>query len=255
VEAAEDTATAREARRGIERDGRRARRFHTATYLLTLALLLTGWWIALGGEGNPSPLARAFGVGDVTLHVWAGRALALLALVPLILGRRGIATFLRETFRRDPGDARWWARWPLGALAGRFGRHEGRFDPGQRIANVVLVGGLLVLTISGLWLTTVHGGPTFVWLNRVHTWTALVLTFAIAGHLVVALGVLPGYRGVWRAMHLRGRVPETTARRIWPGWTERELRAATTGSSPPADPSEKEPAAPGARPGPRRGRP
>ena len=223
--------------------------------MLTLPLLLTGWWIALGGEGNPSPLARVFGVGDVTLHVWTGRALAVLALLPLILGRLGIATFLRETFRRDRGDGRWWARWPIGALAGRFGRHEGRFDPGQRIANVVLVGGLVVLTISGLWLTTVHGGPTFVWLNRVHRWTALVLTIAIAGHLVIALGMLPGYRGVWRAMHLGGRVPEATARRIWPGWTERELRATTPGSAPTAGPSEREPAAPGARPGPRRGRP
>jgi cytochrome b subunit of formate dehydrogenase len=178
----------------------------------------------------------------------------VVALLPVVLGRRGIATFLRETFRRDRGDARWWVRWPLGALAGRFGRHEGRFDPGQRIANVILVGGLLVLTASGLWLTTVHGGPTFVWLNRVHRWTAIVLTIALAGHLLIALGLLPGYRGVWRAMHLGGRVPEPTARRIWPGWTERELRAATPGSAT-AGPSERQPAAPGARPAPPRGRP
>jgi len=41
--------------------------------------------------------------------------------------------------------------------------------------------------------------------------------------VLVAIGVLPGYRGVWHAMHLGGRVPEETARRVWPGWAEREI--------------------------------
>jgi len=43
----------------------------------------------------------------------------------------------------------------------------------------------------------------------------------IAGHVLVAIGVLPGYRGVWRSMHLGGRVADETAHRVWPGWTER----------------------------------
>jgi hypothetical protein len=53
----------------------------------------------------------------------------------------------------------------------------------------------------------------------------------LAGHLLVAIGVLPGYRGVWRAMHLAGRVPVATARRIWPGWAERVSRSATDAES------------------------
>jgi hypothetical protein len=42
--------------------------------------------------------------------------------------------------------------------------------------------------------------------------------------VLVAIGVLPGYRGVWRAMFGGGRVREETARRVWPGWTERAMR-------------------------------
>jgi hypothetical protein len=52
--------------------------------------------------------------------------------------------------------------------------------------------------------------------------------------VLIALGVLPGYRGVWRSMHLGGRVAETTAKRVWPGWTERTLRDDATAGPPPA---------------------
>ena len=34
--------------------------------------------------------------------------------------------------------------------------------------------------------------------------------------LLLTAGILPGYRGAWRAMHLRGRTPVTTVRRLWP---------------------------------------
>ena len=209
----------------LTRHPRRVRWLHAAVALTTLALLWTGWWLLLGEEGRPSLLARAFGVADVRVHVWVGRALALITVVTLVAGWRGVLTFARETFRRDRGDARWWARWPLGALTGRFARHEGEFDPGQRVANVMIVGGLLVLTGTGIALTMLHGGPVFAVLAKIHLWTAIVITPVIAGHLLVVIGVLPGYRGVWRAMFPGGRVPEETARRVWPAWTER-LRSA-----------------------------
>jgi cytochrome b subunit of formate dehydrogenase len=221
------------ATRGVQRHSRRVRWFHAGVYLSTLALLVTGWWLMLGGEGNPSPLARAFGMGDTSLHVWVGRALAILALVPLVMGRKGVATFARETLRRDRGDGRWWVRWPAAMFTGRFGRHEGHFDPGQRVANVLIVGGLLVLVGTGLGLTALHGGPLFARLAMIHRWTTYLVTALIAGHVLIALGVLPGYRGVWRSMHLRGRVPEATARRVWPGWTERAItEAGENGAAP-----------------------
>ena len=61
---------------------------------------------------------------------------------------------------------------------------------------------------------------------------------------LIALGVLPGYRGVWRSMHFSGRIPIETAWRVWPGWTERALtrevpsvESATPAAS--AQPSER----------------
>jgi cytochrome b subunit of formate dehydrogenase len=206
----------------LERHGRRARWFHAAIYLVTIPLVLTGLWILTGGEGHPSPLARATGLGDTELHVWLGRALVVLLLLVLLAGPRAIASFARETFRRDRGDGRWWAHLTTAVFTGRFARHEGGFDPGQRIANVVIVGGLLVLTATGIGLTAVHGGSAFIVMAKIHRWTALAVTAAIVVHVIVAAGILPGYRGVWRSMHLGGRLPIEVARRLWPGWTERD---------------------------------
>jgi cytochrome b subunit of formate dehydrogenase len=208
----------------VLRHSRKTRLFHTAVYLLTLPLILTGWWILLGGEGHPSPLSRLTGLADTRLHVWLGRSLAVLAVACLVLGWRGIATFLRETFRVDRGDGRWWLRWPGGSFTGRFARHEGHFDPGQRLANVVIVGGLLVLTGTGIALTLLHGGPVFATLDKVHRITTFIVTPFILGHMLLAFGILPGYRGVWRSMHWGGKVERGTATRVWPGWAERAGR-------------------------------
>jgi formate dehydrogenase subunit gamma len=185
-----------------------------------LLLALTGWWLYFGGEGNPTPLSRVTGIPDTRLHVWIGRALVGLLIVPFVVGRKGIATFVRETFRFDRGDAAWWRRWPTAIFTGRFARHEGDFDPGQRIVNIGIVAGVVTLVGTGLAMTWLHGGSVFAVLAKVHLVVAALLTALLTGHILVATGVLPGYRGVWRSMH-GGKVPERTARRLWPGWVER----------------------------------
>ncbi len=206
----------------IERYGRRTRWLHAAVYLTTLLLLATGLWLLVGREGQPSILARVTGVADTRLHIWLGWALAGIAVLGLVAGARAIPTFLRETIRHDRGDLRWFLRWPKAVFTGRFARHEGEWDPGQRIANVVIVIGLLVLIITGVGLAMLHGGHLFAWFAKVHKWTAIVMTPVLLGHILIAAGVLPGYRGVWRSMHLGGRVRGETSRRLWPGWTERD---------------------------------
>jgi formate dehydrogenase subunit gamma len=145
---------------------------------------------------------------------------AVVLMLPLLFWWRGVIAFVRETVRIDRGDGRWWRRWPTAIFTGRFARHEGHFDPGQRVANLI-VGGLFVLASTGLGMTMLHGGPLFAWLGHVHRFTTFVITPILAGHILVAIGILPGYRGAWRAMHLGGRVSETTARRLWPRWVER----------------------------------
>lgn len=205
----------------VMRYSRGARWFHAAVYLTTLALLFTGWWLALGREGEPSPPARLTGVADAELHTWIGWAMALVVAAGVILGARGAATFARESVRFDRGDARWFVRWPAAVFTGRFGHHDGHFDPGQRIANVVLVVLLAALVGSGVGLAVIAGGPSFLWLTRIHRWSTYAITPVLAGHILIASGVLPGYRGVARSMHLGGKLRADVAQRIWPGWAER----------------------------------
>lgn len=205
----------------VERYSRRTRWFHAGVYLATLILLATGWWLLTGNEGDPSPLARLFNMPDTTLHKDVGWALTALIVLGLLLGMRGVRTFTVESLRFRASDARWFARWPQATVTGRFARHEGHFDPGQRILNILLVTGLLVLIGSGVGLVLLHGGPTFAVLARLHKWATYFCTVLIAGHVLIAAGVLPGYKGVWRSMHLGGRLDARVARRLWPGWLER----------------------------------
>ncbi|MDP9226161.1 MAG: cytochrome b/b6 domain-containing protein [Actinomycetota bacterium] len=210
---------------GLRRYTRRTRWFHAGVYVLTLVTLGTGLWIHFGQEGKASFLAQLLNRPDIVIHEDAGWALFALAVAVLAFGFRGVGTFVLDSLRYRRGDQKWLAQWPRSALTGRFRRHEGHFDPGQRIANLVLAGGLTVLIASGIALIYIHGGSWFVRLAFVHRWAAFLLAPVIAGHIIVASGVLPGYRGVWRSMHWGGRVNPETAQRLWPAWAEQRVTA------------------------------
>jgi cytochrome b subunit of formate dehydrogenase len=197
------------------RDNLATRCFHGATVVVVGVLLGTGWWLRTGHEGRPSLLADVLAEPDTEIHSTAGWVLLGLAGMGVTLGVRGAWTFVRETVRIDRGDGLWFLRWPAGVLTRRLAPHRGHFDPGQRLLNLGIVGSLGTLIVTGIALTTLSGGSTFATMVRVHRGTTYVLTALVAGHLVVVSGILPAYRGVWRAM-VTGRVPRATTRRLWP---------------------------------------
>ena len=202
----------------VVRNNRRTRWFHAGVYVPVIGLLLTGWWLWTGQEGRPSVLARATGLSDTDLHTYLGWALAVVTGIGVVVGWRAARTLIRDSIRYRRGDLAWFANWPRALVTGRFRRHEGHFDPGQRIANLVMICLLLALITSGIGLVAVSGGPAFVWFGRIHRWATYLFTPVVAGHILVASGILPGYRGVWRSMHLGGRLRERDAARVWPAW-------------------------------------
>ena len=208
-------------RRTVERYSRKTRWFHATIYLTVLVLLGTGWWLLLGQEGNPSPLSRLTGRPDTQLHTWVGWVMTAIVVTGLVVGTRAAATFAAESMRFRRSDLGWFLSWPKALLTGRFARHEGHFDPGQRIANIALVGMLMALVVSGVGLALLHGGPVFAVLVHVHRWSTYAVTPVLLGHILIAAGIVPGYRGVWRSMHLGGHLDVEVARRVWPAWLER----------------------------------
>ena len=196
----------------VQRYGRVGRWFHAGIYLTVLFLLATGWWFVLAGYDHASPLRALTGRGDAESHELAGYGMALVIVVWLPFGARGLPRFIRETLRYRKGDGRWLAGFPKAAFTGRFPHHDGHFDPGQRLANIVIVLTLGTLVFSGLSMLLLPIGGML----EIHRWATYAATPVILGHIVVASGVLPGYRGVWRSMHLGGRLPDDVAERIWP---------------------------------------
>jgi len=208
----------------VRRYGRIARWFHAGIYLTVLFLLGTGWWFLTVGYERPTPFGALTGRPDGELHEFAGYGMLLVLLAGLVLGARGLRTFVRETLRAERGDGRWLASAPRAAFTGRFPAHDGQFDPGQRLANVAMVGTLGALALSGLGMLYLPAGALALAAADVHRWSAYLFTPVVLGHIVIAAGVLPGYRGVWRSMHLGGRLPVAVARRLWPGWLAEHLK-------------------------------
>jgi cytochrome b subunit of formate dehydrogenase len=208
----------------VRRYGRAGRWLHAGVYITVLVLLAGGWWFVLVGYRRPSPLARALGVVDADIHELAGYGLAAVVLLWLPFGIRGVAAFVRETLRFRRGDGRWLVGWPRAVFTGRFGDHEGHFDPGQRLANIVMVGTLLALVLSGFGMLFLPDVGPDLPLLEVHRWSTFLATPVLLGHILIASGLLPGYRGVWRSMHLGGNLPVDVARRIWPSWLDEQRR-------------------------------
>ena len=216
------TEKGRQRRVVVQRYGRTARWLHAVVYVAVLVLLATGLWLLAGQEGRPSPLSRPTGLPDTTVHRWVGWGFTALLALAATVGARAMIGFVRSSLRFRRSDLTWFRRWPAALLTGRFPWHDGRFDPGQRVANLAMLVGFAAVVGSGVAMATLHGGPTFVWLVRIHRWSTYLLVPLIAGHIVIAAGILPGYRGVWRSMHLGGRLDAAVARRLWPAWTERD---------------------------------
>ncbi len=205
-----------------------ARRLHAGLYLLTLALLASG--IAVLGEGI-RPLERVFGghVASARTHRWLGYALVAAAGLIGVGRPRAALRFLAESGRIRRSELRWFVSYPgfvLRPSRNRPARHEGHFDPGQRLFNLVVLGALLALSATGLLMSFPRAfvPAVFAWSLRVHRAATWALGVAVAGHVLVASGALRAYRGAWRAMHGGGLVPRSLAERLWPAWAERAAR-------------------------------
>jgi hypothetical protein len=75
---------------------------------------------------------------------------------------------------------------------------------------------LTALMVAGI-IVGFRAAVTFVRETaRVDRGATYALTALVVAHVLLAAGILPGYRGAWRAMHLRGRTPVATAPRLWP---------------------------------------
>ncbi|MEX0834274.1 MAG: cytochrome b/b6 domain-containing protein [Actinomycetota bacterium] len=199
---------------------------HATLYLTTGFLFLSG--VAVFAEGQHW-IAAVFGghVGAAVSHRWVGFLLIAAAGVIVVANPRSARRFLRDSFHFRRSDVWWFRSYPgfvLHPTRNTLPNHNNHFDPGQRVFNIVVVISLLVLAVTGLFMAFPQqfAPGVYAFNIRLHQIATVVLLLSVIGHLVVATGLLPAYRGVWRAMHGNGEVPVRLAEILWPGWTDRK---------------------------------
>jgi len=195
-------------------------------YIGITLLFVTG--ISLLGNGIPR-IEALFGGHESTgrWHRWIGFALIGLAVLVTLVRSRAAWRFLRDSVTFRLADLDWFLTYPrfvTRPARAAPARHEGHFDPGQRVFNVVVLIAFLVLSVTGLFMSFPEKftPAVFAWSFRFHRWATWAIVVAAAGHVLIASGLLRAYRGVWRAMHGAGRVDVSLARRLWPRWAEQE---------------------------------
>ena len=207
--------------------------------LAHLALAVAIAWFILSGLGIHETLSaraiHALGghVWLVTSHRWLGYGLASALLLLLIFMQRRVRAFLSAICSFQRADMAW-----LPALLSSIVRpqpdslpwHGGRFDPIQRLVFLILISSLVLLVVTGVAINFIPASRArmaFVWTLRTHLATAWVLITAVGVHIFAGIGLLPTHRGVTRAMFGDGHVRIELSRRLWPGWTTRQLDAST----------------------------
>lgn len=166
----------------------------------------------------------------VTSHRWLGYALGTAALCALVFRWPRVRALLGAILHFHRSDAAWLPGLLRALLHPRkctLPWHAGRFDPAQRLVFLVLFGSLALLVATGVAIHFIPSGArmAFAWTLRTHLAAAWVLMGAISVHVFAGLGVLPTHRGVMRAMFGDGRTPVELSRRLWPGWSDRQLEA------------------------------
>ena len=205
--------TGGDGRRTILRYGFGERLMHAAAAITYVYLLLTGlafWTPALFW------IAVALGGGFLTraLHPWVGVVFAAVVAVMYAQWRRDMKT--------TDADRKW--RQAMGHYMRNDDRlvpPAGRFNYGQKQLFWLMVGGALLLLISGIVLWFPDAIP-WAWRGvrdaavLVHAVAALLTIGGFIVHLYMGLFVVPG--GVEAIVH--GTVPEAWARQHHAGWVE-----------------------------------
>ena len=191
----------------VRRFSRTERVLHWANALGFFLLLATGLVLYL-----PS-LAVLVGRRPLVqdIHFWSGIGwVTVLAAIPLLGDRRGIARLAREVDRFDRDDLRWLLR--------RRPAPQGRFNAGQKLNTALTAAFTLLFLVSGLllWLGERDTRFRFAGTVLLHDGVMYVALALLAGHLYLAV-IHPATRHALRGITL-GTVREDWAARHHAKW-------------------------------------
>lgn len=208
----------------VRRHGRPAIATHAMVGLLTVAVAVTG--LALLGA-VPRGLLHVVGGHDAaaTWHRRLSLTLIFALVATAVVAPRASWQFLHDVTRWRRADVGWpgaFARHARHPDRHPAPRHDGRFDPVQRLVFTLMTVMFVVLVVTGVALLVLPRSATGLLAGcvRVHKTTGWLFVALVGAHILAGSGVLPTHRRVGWAM-VTGRVPIRVARLLWPAWTAR----------------------------------
>ncbi|WP_083765879.1 formate dehydrogenase subunit gamma [Symbiobacterium thermophilum] len=188
---------------------------HALTFLL---LLFTGLGLVVRGISGlaGAETLRLFG----QLHRLAAIPFTVLTIPILLIGaRRATARWLREVFRFDRDDLRFFPAF----VREFFGLKaesppQGKFNAGEKVNSILQIVGWPTMAVTGWMLVYKTSFPPALmqWVILIHSGMAMLLGCAVLGHIYLAT-LMPGFREGLSGM-LSGWVPAKWAKDHYRKW-------------------------------------
>jgi formate dehydrogenase subunit gamma len=147
-----------------------------------------------------------------TVHLASGGVLlGGLALIVVRGNRRALSQTRRDLSTLDARDRQWLARVPGAVFKHSPEIAAGRFNAGQKINFILVIGLFAALFVSGIGLVITGSHPVNPALNTAHVAAAYTALVLVAGHLYMAL-INPSTRPALRGM-ISGKVDAVWVRK------------------------------------------
>jgi formate dehydrogenase subunit gamma len=211
--------------RRIQRQSSFARIVHWIHTIATLLLFYTG--LALYTQ-SLNALAVVFGgiQNSRLVHHYSG---FVFVGVPIMMGLAnwdGLMRFFKEIFSWEgKEDTESLTKFPAYLFdADKEMPSQGRLKGGQKFADWFILGGSLLVSVSGImiYFGSYISKSVVIWMFPLHELSMIVLGVFLLIHIYLGAGIFEPYRGMWRAMFGDGTVSERDAEYHWSKWAEEQ---------------------------------
>jgi len=209
--------------RRIKRQSGTARFIHWVHTISCLLLFYTGLALYIPALNG---IAVIFGglQNSRLVHHYSGFIFVGVPIVMALGNWKGFVNFMKEVFTWEgKDDTDWFKKFPTYLFNAKTKLPpQGRLKSGQKFADWFILGGSLLIALSGIimYFDTAFPRVLVQWMYPLHELSMIVLGVFLLIHIYMGAGIFQPYRGMWRAMFWDGTVSDKEAEYHWSKWAK-----------------------------------